>query len=270
MATVASVSSAFSVAAGNKTLTATPTVRTLIVIVVVQTGSAVVGTLTDNNADGHGSYATAVSSIFNSSADVTVTYVRNDLIQSGTSTTWTLVPGGVITGGGMQAFAITGMTIAGAKAIRQVSSQINQPAASTPAPLFGIAPLTGNCMIGNVANKTNPATLTPPTSWTESLDTGYATAPVSGYESVFVNSGITATTTTWASTSASVFAAQVVEFDTRVGPQSTSPRGSASVDGRFFATPQKQAVKRSSFFMLGDKWARRGRLWVPQLEPVYA
>jgi hypothetical protein len=268
MASVATVGNSFVVGAGNKTLTATPVVRTLIACVCVQTGSAVVGTLTDNNADGHGTYVTVISSIFNASGDVTIFYVRNELIQSATSTTWTLTPGGVITGGGIQAFGITGMTIVGTKAIRQSTNQINQPAAGTPAPLFTIAPLTTNCMIGNVANKTNPATMTAPVGWTESIDVGYATAPVSGVETIFVNSGITASTTTWGSASATAFGVQVVEFDTRVGGLIT-PRGSAASDPRF-PTPQKQAMKRSAYFMLGDKWPRRGRLWVPKLEPVFA
>lgn len=263
MATVTSRGITFATASGTETVVATPALGDLIVIVVAYTGNVVVTAPTDNNADGHGTYELVTSALKNTSADLLSIWVRSDPIRSATSTTFTIAPG-VTTGGGLQVFSISGLTLTGPSAIRQSGAQANGAAAATPACPFGVVALTGNPLIGAVFNGTSPATMTAPTGFTESQDVGYST-PTTGLETALANSGVTASTITWASTSASAFSAVALELDTRAGQTSIfPPRGAEALDISFADTPKMQGVKRSSFFMLGDKWRRRGTIWVPR------
>lgn len=102
----------------------------------------------------------------------------------------------------------------GTSAVRQWAIQNNGAAAATAAPVFPAACLTGNPVVGLLMNATNPATVTPPSGFTETIDTGGA-APVMGAEAVFRNNGFTSATLTWGGASASVFAALGLEMDTR-------------------------------------------------------
>lgn len=110
---------------------------------------------------------------------------------------------------------VSGMSRTSGDAVRQSSGQDNQAAGTTPAPVFTAAALTGNVCLGLIGNASNPAALTFPTSWTEQVDTGYAT-PTSGAEYVTRDSGFTGTTVTWGSTSATAFGSLIVELDTTV------------------------------------------------------
>lgn len=247
MAAVTSLGITFATASGTETVVATPALGDLIVIVCAYTGLTTVVAPTDNNADGHGTYELGRSAVKNTSADLLSIWVRSDVIQSATSTTFTIAPGAT-TGGGLQVFKVTGMTIAGPAAIRQSALNINGLATNTPAPSFGgTATLTGNALIGAVFNGTSPATMTPPTGFTESQDVGYST-PTTGLETVFANSGITLSSVTWGSTSASAFSAVLIELDTRIGQTSIFPRGSGALDITLDDSPKLQAVKRAAFF----------------------
>lgn len=189
------------------------------------------------------------------SADTMWFYVRADAIQRAASTTWTLTPNASAdTGGGLQVFKITGMTLCSLAAVRsvagtaQASAINNGAAAGTPAPVLGAAALTGNPLIGAVFNATSPATMTAPTGFTESQDVGYAT-PTTGIETAFASSGVTASTITWGSTSASIFCASVVEFDAGVGAA---------------ARPDAEEYKTAAY----DRTARnRAATWMRRWEP---
>lgn len=218
MATASSLGSTFNTTAGAKTVVATPALGDLIVVITCNSGrtTAQSGTLTDNNTDGHGTFKLINQFTTNTSADSMWIYVRADSIQKAVSTTWTFTPTAADTGGGLQVFKITGMSLAALASVRQSAIQSNQAGAGTPAPVLGVAALTGNPLIGAVMNVTNPAGMTAPTGFTESVDTGWAT-PTEGVETVFASSGVTASTITWGSTSASAFGALVVEFTTATG-----------------------------------------------------
>jgi hypothetical protein len=218
--TVSSLGSAFTTTAGDKTITATPAVGDYIIIVVANSGYTGVVVASDNNADGFGSNATSnisggysllTSVLKAASVDTMQIYVRNRPIGSATSTIFTL-PGASSTGGGGQVFKVTGATMFGLAGIRQFASQANQAASGTPAPVLASAALTTNSLIGAVFNATSPATMTPRTSWTESIDLGYST-PTTGIETMFRNGGETGTTQTWGGTSASAFSSVVIEID---------------------------------------------------------
>lgn len=228
MATVAFLAGAgaFNTTAGSKTGSATPTVGDLLVIIAGHTGNTASVAPTDDNPDGLGTYSLVNTAVKNSSADTMTVWVRSGLVGSATLTNFTHNPG-TTTGGGFGVMAITGMSRSGSSAILQSAIQSNQAASGTPTPVFGATTLSANAILGAVFNATNPATMTPPATWTEAVDVGYNT-PVTGIELAYDSSGSTLTSVAWGSTSASAFASVVVELDTSSAAVSAS---SATTDG---------------------------------------
>jgi hypothetical protein len=221
MASVAGLAAIFNTTAGDKTATATPAVKNLIVIVMAATGASAYGASDDQAG---GTYTLAAEFTVGGVTNKLQVYVRNNLIAAATSTIFTATQTGS-TGGGMRVYAVTGMDRVGATAVRQKGGQTDGAAAATPAPVFEVgAVLSQNACLGGVFNSTNPATLTQPTGWSEGSDAGYAT-PTTGLETVFRSSGETGTTITWGSTSATAFASVVVELDTAPlwSPQVVNP-----------------------------------------------
>ena len=203
--------------AGSHSVTATPAVNDLIIIITcaTSTGSADTTTApTDNNSGG--TYSQVVVGQSGSNLGRVIGWVRTALIQSATSTVFTYNPlVGTNTGGGLQVLKVTGMSNAGLAAILQSKNQDSQTAGTTPAPVFGFAVKTANAVIGAVMNAGNPAALTPRSSpaYTERADVGYAT-PTTGLETMSIDSGETATTITWGGTSATLFGDIVMELST--------------------------------------------------------
>lgn len=194
----------------------TPAVSDLLVVFVI--ASATDGANSVLSSSVGLTFAKVLTATYGSgaSAGVLQLFIATALIASATSqtVTWTDTvdpsSGTVIT-----VYSVSGMTQTGAAAARQTAQQNAQGAGTTPAPSFGASALTDNPTLGAVGNFSNPAALTPPTSWTEdaSADTGYNT-PTTGLESVFRDSGFTGTTITWGSTSATEFCDIIVELDT--------------------------------------------------------
>ena len=196
---------------GDRTVTITPADGDLLVVfVVVAANTQSAPTMTDDN--GSGTYTLVATALKNSSADIMSVFVRDKILTNATSTVITAVTGSN-TAGELVVVAVQGMAKAGAAAILQSKALANQAAGGTPAPAFTSSALTGNVTLGAVGNGTNPATLTAPTNWTEQQDVGQA-SPTTGLEVVTRDSGFTGTTITWGSTSASAFAALIVELDT--------------------------------------------------------
>lgn len=216
MAAVTSLGSSFTTTSGTKTVTATPAVGDLIVIVTAHTGNTSAAAPTDNNNGG--TYSLINSAVKASSADTMRVWVRNAPIGSASSTVFTHAPG-TSTGGGLVVLKVTGMTRCQRGAIRQSAIQSNQAAGGTPTPVLGSAALTGNALIGAVFNATSPATMTPRSSpaWTERNDSGYST-PTAGLETMSIDSGETGTSIAWGGTSASAFCSLVIELDASVPP----------------------------------------------------
>lgn len=233
MATVTSLGVTFTTSAGSQTVTATPAVGDLIVIVVAATGFTTSTAPTDNKS---GTYTKIASALKNTSADILEVYVRTSLISAAASTIFTYAPSSN-TGGGLQVFKITGMSVAGTAAIVQSQTQANQAASTTPAPVLGATPRSVDPIIGSVFNATSPATMTPRTGYTESNDSGYST-PTTGMETMFLNSGETSATITWGSTSASAFSSVVIELNVTPPAGRTftelppPPRPLGSIDNR--------------------------------------
>jgi hypothetical protein len=123
--------------------------------------------------------------------------------------TVTFTHGGTPTGASIDVVRVAGFTGA-VRRIAQFSSAMGA-AGTTPAVAMPAAFLTGNGGIGFLSNGANPATVTPPASWTETFDAGYST-PLVGSERAVRTSGETGSTITWGSTSGTAWAAAVVEI----------------------------------------------------------
>lgn len=243
MAVVSSLGITLNTTAGNHTVVATPALLDLIVIVAANTGRIVAQapTVTDNNTDGHGTYTLVTSATKLTNVDSMWVYIRTDAIQRAVSTTFTAATASD-SGGGLQVFKVTGMSINGLKAARAVGKQDNQAGSTAPAPAFPQAALTANACIGAVFNGTSPATMTAPASWTESQDVGYAT-PTTGLETAFRSSGETGSTITWASATTN-YCDVIVELDTSI-PQ-YSWVGDAAAINRHMSDIQQGALGRGA------------------------
>jgi len=195
----------------------TPVEGDLLVMAVATSGSITAAEVPTASANGITFAAVSAHAIYRTSADSLDVFVAEQLVAAGpVSMTVAWSPADTGTGTVIWVGSLSGMTRTGAQAVRQVGSLGNGSASTTPAAGFTGACLTENPTLAFVANASNPAGLTPPTNWTERTDTGYAT-PTSGVEIATRDSGFTGTAITWGSTTATVFGALVVEFDTSVG-----------------------------------------------------
>src|SRR5262245_22496776 len=108
----------FTTASGTKTVTATPAVGDLIIIVTAHSGNTSGTAPTDDNSDGLGTYTLIDTAVKASSADTMKAWVRNSPIGSASSTVFSHAPG-TSTGGGLGVFKCTEITKKGSAAIRQ-------------------------------------------------------------------------------------------------------------------------------------------------------
>ena len=215
---------------GTTTLTATPTLNDLIVVVCMAVGVAGGTTaVSDNNSGGAGTYTKAGTSatgpVANQLIDV---WVRNALIASASSTVFKATQVGS-TGGGLGVFRVSGMTKTGSTAMRGFGKQ-DSAGPGTPTPILlpmggggAQAALTTNPLIGAVCRDSNPPSLTPRASpaWTEAFDVGF-NSPSSGIEVMWISSGETASSIAWGSSSAGTFGAFAFELDASAGATPTS------------------------------------------------
>jgi hypothetical protein len=211
--------------AGSKTVTATPAVGDLIVIVGASSGlaSALDITPTDNNADGNGAYTRVALAQSNANTELEAVYIRNALIGSATSTVFTLGLSASNTGGGLTVYRISGMTKTGLTAMLQKIEQSGGASGAAPSVTFPSAANTNNVIIGAVmANQATANAITPPTNYTEDAELTYTT-PSRVLEVVHRDSGETGTTITWGTTTLA-WAAIAVELDTSAGGPSAHPR----------------------------------------------
>ena len=216
MATVTFEGSTWTTQAGNKSVTMTPAVGDLLLVICGNSGRTtaqpptvtcdVQGITFTQFTGTNGSYTK------NTSADSGWVFISDSLCTAASSTIVTMNQSGD-SGGGLAVWAVTGMSIAGEAAIRQCGKQDNQ-ASGTPAPAFGVAALTTNPVFGWVHTGTNgSANSAIPSGWAaEDADSGYNTPP-NGRQCCHRNSGETNTTITFGAVAPSAFGAIVVELD---------------------------------------------------------
>lgn len=190
-------------------VTITPAVGDLLVVFCsVRANVNTTPTASDNQG---GTYTLVQAAEFGTNQHTLSAFVADQLVASAVSTTITVATGSN-TSGNVVAVAVSGMSKTGSAAILQSGKDENNAAGATPAVTFGSAVNTSNVTLGAVGNTNNPATMTPPTSWTERQDIGQPTSNV-GLEVVTRDSGFTGTTITWGSTSTVVSAAIAIELD---------------------------------------------------------
>lgn len=167
---------------GNRTVAITPAVNDVFVVFVNTANTNVKPTMTDDNG---GTYTlVTVATIGSPVTNVHALFIRNERLANTTSTTITATTGSN-TAGELVVYAIAGSAIGGPEVISQFAAQGFTASAGTvtPAPSFSWAVATGNMTLGSIANLSNPAALTPPTSWNEEQDTGQ-NSPATGIETV--------------------------------------------------------------------------------------
>jgi hypothetical protein len=188
----------FNTTSGTKTVTSTPSVGDLIVIITAHSANASATTPTDNNADGNGTYTQVESRVKSTSADRMQIFIRNSLIGSATSTIFTHAPG-TTSGGGLSVVKITGMAAAGAAAKVQSGGADNLTSAAPSMTWTGGGSASGlNPVISAVFNTVNSAgQFTKPTAFdTKVTDLAYTTT-ANGLGVASDNEGFTGTTVAW-------------------------------------------------------------------------
>jgi hypothetical protein len=226
----------FNTTTGTKTVTMTPAVGELLVVITAHTGNPSAAAPTDNNSSG--TYTQVTSAVKNVSADTMRLWVRNSLIASAVSTIVTHAPG-TSSGGGLAVYAIQGISQVGAAAVRQVAKADNQ-AASFPTVTFGAAAMPSNPILAAVFGSTFVG-LTPPMGLAEEVEVSYAT-PAAMLECCTVDLGFSGTTLTWSENTVA-HAVLAVELATSV----TTPLG---VSASLSATGTRQ--QRVEKLLLGS------------------
>lgn len=191
----------------------TPAAGDLLVAFVVANATVAAGTMTDSQALG---FTKNTSAIYDDGGGVTATiylFVSNATAAASSMTVTFDCTGDAATGTVIEVARVSSLTRTGSSAVLRSAVTSSGSNGNVPAATFAAAALTGNPTLGVVGNLTNPATLTPPTSWTEQSDTGFAT-PTTGTEYVSRDSGFTGTVITWGSSSASNYGVVIVEMDT--------------------------------------------------------
>lgn len=222
MAVVSELGETWNTTAGNKTVTATPAVNDLIVVVHGMSGwaSGDTSVITDNQSGVYTQIGANPLSTGGGTAGALWISIRNALIPSAISTIFTATNVGD-TGGGLTVLQVTGMSRTGSSAALQnkgESTQVESPVVLT----FPAATLTANPIILGCIGEDSPAALGPPASFTETTDTGWAT-PTTGIHVCFVSSGQTSAAYTYASGAFTDHNEVGVELDTSAAPAGWGP-----------------------------------------------
>lgn len=233
----------FDTSAGNKTVTKTPSVDDLIIIIAATSGLASAPTITDDNPDGLGAYTQIRTQVKLAGADMLSAWVRNSLVSNSASTIFTMAPG-TDTGGGLTVLRFSGMSKAGSAAIKQSAGETNQIGGSLPAPHFGSTTLPNDALIEAIFSTVNPPDSSlSPTGWTERVNVGYNT-PTSALEVATVDKGQEITTPVYPNSVSNTYCDLIIELDASgvvraVTPATINATGTLSggLVGRKPATP---------------------------------
>lgn len=196
----------------------TPAAGALLVVGFMGSGVSGVSGSTAVTASANGITFTRIRTATRASVDDVHLFVADQLAPaSPVAMTVSMAPGAAATGCIGWVHAVVGLTRSGASAVRGSAGAANA-AAVAPTSSLPAAALTANLVATYTWNATNPAGMTPPTSFTEPItDVGYAT-PVRGGSYAVRASGHTAAAVTWGSASATASANIAVEFDTSAAP----------------------------------------------------
>lgn len=219
MAAVSLLGSTFTTTAGAKSVTASPAVGDLILILVQVSNDSTHSTPTDNNSSG--TY-TPIGTQLSVNGRYGQLYIRNSLISSAVSTIFTLANPLSDIGGGLAVIKVTGMSLSGSAAVRQTKQNSQEgTGANIATGTWTSSKLTTNPIVGCVIKDTT-SPVSPTTGYTELLDTYYLTPDVS-IEVQKKDSGDTTNTMTWNSglTTGYFYGAVGVELDAPSSATST-------------------------------------------------
>lgn len=230
----------------------TPTAGDLLVIVIAAVATTD-NTPTLTESAGGGTYTLRATQDWAGTGNRLFIFVANQLVGASppARTMAFTLPADAATGIVYSVEAVTSITKVGAAAVKQVTpnNAANKNSTGTPAitgaGAFPAACLTTNPVIVAAAISVNPAGLTPPATFTELVDTGFAT-PNTGLETAKVDSGFTGTTVTWGSGNTVAYGAIGIELD-----------ASAAGGGSFTGTPSDTGLSMSDS-AVGVKQAARG------------
>lgn len=213
MATIAVLGTpTWNTTAGSKTVTATPAVDDLIVIVAGSSGLAGGTTaVTDDNSSGTYNQVDSDRTGF-STTGVLTCWIRTAKIASAVSTIFTAAQVGS-TGGGLAVLAVRNAgSLVGSAAARTTGGESG--VSGTPGPVLtspGL-PLALNPIITAVMSGTNGGGTTVRTGYTDVSISGYNT-PATGFDLCYLESGENSQTITWGGAAPSTFASMAVEIN---------------------------------------------------------
>lgn len=194
----------------------TPTLNSLLIVFVTASGCNSDGSLSDTGQSAK--WTRVATPLYATNGNEIYCFVANQLAAAAASTVTFACADDNATGAIIQVVEVTGMTIVGPAAIRQIAFQQNV-ASGTPAPVFPNVCLTGNAVLTLVGNSTSPAGTTVPSGFTSLNNTGFAT-PTTGAVLAHQDSGFTSATVTWGGASASAFGSLAIELDSGAVPDS--------------------------------------------------
>jgi len=208
VASIISAGSVWVTAGGTQTVTATPAIGDLIVVVAATSGLAGGTTaVTDDNSSGTYTQVDSDRSGFSTTGILTI-WVRTALIAAASSTIFTMAQVGSSGGGGV-VLRVAAMTATGSGAVRSNGGQ--STASGTPAPVLSNTPLLKNPIISAVGNGTNGGSVTPRTGYSNTTPSGYNT-PATGLVVTWLEQSETTATITWGGASGSTFASVAIEL----------------------------------------------------------
>lgn len=246
MAAITSGGATWDTAAGNKTVTFTPAVGELLVVVAASSGLAGGTTaVTDDNSSGTYTQVDSDRTGFSTTGVLTV-WVRTALVPAASSTIVTAAQGSS-TGGGLNVLRVKGMDLLGANAVRSNGGQ-STVASGTPAPVLSLLPNPRNPIITAVCSGTNGGGTAVRTGYTDVAISGYNT-PATGLDVCFRDSGESTDTITWGGAAPSQFASVAIELNTLERPQPGVDFGGVGLLAK-----------------LCD-WNREKGIWLPNLRP---
>lgn len=199
--------------AGDKTVTATPAVNDLIVIVAATSGLAG-GTTACSDDNSSGTYTQVdVDRTGFSTTGVLTMWVRNALIPAANSTVFTASQVGS-SGGGLHVYRVAGVFLTGSSAVRSSGGESSGGAGTTPAPVLSLTPNPRNVIFTACCAGANAAVMNPRAGYTEGADSGY-NSPATGMGSAYLNSGEGTATLTYGGTTSTTFASIAIELNTQ-------------------------------------------------------
>jgi hypothetical protein len=225
MPSVTHAGTTFNTTAGNKTVTATPALSDLIFVFCGSSGlSGGTSAVSDNNADGNGSYSQVGSNVGITQDTIRLNaWVRNTLIGSATPTVFTATQTSS-TGGGLCVLRVAGMSRQGLAAIRNTGSGGGTNGTPSATFLGGQATLTGNTVLAAESTLSgsggNPAGT--PTGFTKDNTINSHSIPTHIWFVGHRNSGHTSSTVTWTSAPGGVWVTLCVELDASAAPADLS------------------------------------------------